>query len=287
MGLPCWSAGGRPAGFFRTTSPVMLKVGALGVVAALALTGCAGVSPMVPVRFQTAGGRFEVSLSRGVVKEFARHQFALRRLTEEDLARIGKLLPGPATTIAVTVGDPDQILSQIGATGFTDPETGAITIGLFRYWAQEPPDVIRELARTLAREVNGSVRVTLGVGLGKTLLGRLVTYGIATAFDQSAFPGPPDPWVDELSAKQECRQWRHLEPLLTTVGTHGQVLVVRSANSAIPGKFSLPQLPDLAIGYRIVADYLARTQGVSWATLVDTPAQTIFRASGYAPCPAG
>ncbi|MGA9920903.1 MAG: DUF2268 domain-containing putative Zn-dependent protease, partial [Candidatus Dormiibacterota bacterium] len=269
------------------TGPVVMRrSGALLVLASLALAGCANVSPRVPVRVQAANGRFVVSLTREVLNEAAGRNVDLRQLTREDLARIDSLLPGPATTITVTVGDPDQILASIGAVGFTDPETGAITVGLYPSWSDEPADVSQELARTLAREVDRSVRITSGAGLGKTILDELVADGAATAFDQFAFPGPPDPWVGALTAKQECQQWGHIEPLLATVGIHQEVLTGGSVSAATFGESSMPPLTGRAIGYHIVADYLARQGKTSWSALAATSTRAIFQASGYAPCPA-
>lgn len=265
----------------------MRKTGALVVLAAVAMAGCANVNPRVPVRVKAAHGRFIVSLTRQVLNEAGGHNVDLRQLAEQDLARIDALLPGPATTITVTVGDPDQIIAAVGATGFTDPETGAITIGLYPTWSEEPPDVGQGLARTLAHEVDRSVRITIGAGLGRTLLDQLVADGVATAFGESAFPGPPDPWVHALSATQECQQWHHLEPLLEVVGIHQEVLTGGSVSSAIFGESSMPLLTGRAIGYHIVAAYLERNGLTSWAALAATPSKKIYDASDYDPCPAG
>lgn len=260
--------------------------GALLAVALLALVGCANVVARVPVRIQAADGRFEISITRQVLNEMAKHQFALRRVMQADLEQIDAQLPGPTTTVTLTVGNPGEILSTVGATGFTDPETGKITIGLFPYWSEEPANFSQGLARTLAREVDRSVRITTGAGLGKTLLDQLVADGAATAFGESVFPGSPDPWVNALTAKQECQQWQHLRPVLANVGIHDEVLIGGSVSSATFGESSMPTLTGRAIGYHIVADYLAKKGATSWATLAATPTKAIFRASDYSPCPA-
>jgi uncharacterized protein YjaZ len=257
------------------------------VLVSLAVAGCANVNPRVPIRIQSSNGRFLVSFTRQVVNEAANHNVDLTRLTQEDLAQIDTLLPGPKMTVTVTVGDPDQIIAAVGATGFTDPETGAVTIGLYPSWLEEPFDVSRGLARTLAREVDRSVRITSGAGVGGTLLDQVIADGVATAFGESAFPGPPDPWVGALTAKQECQQWGHLKPLLETVGIHGEVLTGGSVSSVIFGESSMPLLTGRAIGYHIVADYLARTGKTSWAVLAAAPAEKIYQASDYAPCQSG
>jgi uncharacterized protein YjaZ len=260
-------------------------MGASLALLCLMLVGCANVVPHVPERVQAARGRFAVSITQQLMNEFAGHGMNLQTLAEADLSRIGTLLPGPRISITFTVGDPDQILTSVGATGFTDPETGAITVGLYPYWSQEPPDFLPELARTTAREVDRSVRITAGAGLGNTILDSLITDGAATAFGQSAFPGPADPWVDALTAKQECQQWDHIKPVLSTQGIHDEVLVGGSVSSTVFGEATMPPLTGRAIGYHIVADYLAHAGSTNWATLAATPSKVIFRASGYSPCP--
>ena len=257
---------------------------ALTVLASLALVGCGNVSPRVPVQVQAAHGRFVVSLTHQVVNEASGHHLDLRSLASTDLTVINSILPGPSTEVTLTVGDPDQISFAIGAAEFTDPETGAITIGLYPSWSEEPWNVSQELARTLARGVVRSVRITSGAGLGKTILDEMVAAGIATAFGESAFPGPPDPWVNSLTAKQECQQWRHLHRLLHTVGIHQEVLTGGDVSAATFGESSMPPFTGQTIGYHIVADYLARTGKSSWSALAATPAQKIYAGSGYAPC---
>ncbi len=259
---------------------------AVTAVALLALTSCAGINPRVPLKFTAAHGRFAVQVTRQVVRAAANHQVPLQTLTEKDLVRIDSLLPGPPTTVTLTVGDPDQILPSTGTSGFTDPESGAVTIGLYPYWAEEPPDFAGWLARTLAGQVSHSVRVEAGPGLGTTLLDQLVTEGVATAFDEAAFPGPKDPWVEALSPLQECQQWQHLKPVLNRVGLYQQVMTGGPVQRSIFAESTMPPLTGLAIGYQILAHYLRRHPSQRWGELVTTSGGAIFAHSGFAPCPA-
>lgn len=267
-------------GLSLSTGRLLALIAMVGV----ALVGCANVKPSVPLRVNAADSRFAVSLTHQVVNEASGHDFALENLTTTDLSRISTLLPGPKTVITVTVGNPDQILAPVGVSGFTDPETGAITVGLYPFWTDEPSTLTSGLARTLAREVDRSVRITSGAGLGKSLLDQLVTDGIASAFGQFAFPGPPDPWVGALSAGQECQQWRLIQPVLRRDGFHGEVLSGGSVSRALFGESTMPALTGQTIGYDIVSDYLARNPGKSWSVLARTPSRDILRGSGYAPC---
>ncbi|MGH7642678.1 MAG: DUF2268 domain-containing putative Zn-dependent protease [Candidatus Dormibacteria bacterium] len=250
------------------------------------LVGCANVEAVVPTRIQAGGGRFDVFVSRQVEREMIKRKFPLRKVIQTDLDRIAAKLPGPATAVNLTVGNPDEILASVGATEFTDPETGGVTIGLFPFWSEEPVNFSQQLARTLARAIDRSVRITTGAGLGKTLLDQLVTDGAATAFGEAVFPGTPDPWVNALTAQQVCRQWHHLQPVLAKMGLHDEVLLGGSVSPTTFGESSMPFLTGRAIGYQIVADYLAHETPVSWRTLANTPTTEIFQASDYSPCPA-
>jgi uncharacterized protein YjaZ len=49
------------------------------------------------------------------------------------------------------------------------------------------------LPRDLAHEVNHSVRILDETEFGTTLLQQIISEGIATAFDQAAFPGRQTP----------------------------------------------------------------------------------------------
>jgi hypothetical protein len=78
----------------------------------------------------------------------------------------------------------------------------------------------------------GACQVAAGLELGSRLgarigdrgehLGGLVLIGggvaIATAFDQAAFPGPPDPWGHAITPSQECALWKKTAPQLGSAG---------------------------------------------------------------------
>ncbi|MGH7609653.1 MAG: DUF2268 domain-containing putative Zn-dependent protease [Candidatus Dormibacteria bacterium] len=273
---------GRDGGGFRPRSALALSL--LAVLGAIG-AGCAEIAPRsLPVHDAAAGGRFSVSISPHVVLEFRNHGLNLGGLTRAALGRIDHLLPGPPTRVALVVGDPAEFLSDTGTTQFTDPETGAITIGFLPSWAQEPADIQLDLGRSLAHGVLRSVRVVSGPGLGTTLLDQLVSQGMATAFDLAAFPGPPDPWVHALAGAQECQQWVQLKPALQETVPFTPVMYGGVVSSPSLGEIWLPPLTGLAIGYDIVAGYLSRHPGSDWSDLAVTPGREILAASGYRPC---
>ncbi len=238
----------------------------------------------MPVQATAAQGRFQVSLSPHVVSEFQKHGLNLPAITRSSLARVAALLPGPSARVALVVGDPAQILGATGVSQFTDPESGAITIGFFGTWSFEPAGIELSLPRALAHEALRSVRVLRGPGLGTTLSDQLVEEGLASAFDEAAFPGTSDPWVGALSPSEECRQWQQLTPALGETGLFDQVMFGGPVQSSKLKEDWVPALTGMAIGYRLAAAYLARHPKETWAELAVTPSRSIIASSGYRPC---
>lgn len=147
--------------------------------------------------------RFTVTFSAQVLEKASADGMNLPRVTGQALAHINALLPGPPTTITVSTNSL-VVIPQTGTNGYTDPGTGSITISL----AQTPQasfDSIMQLwlPRTFSHEIDHSVRVLAGPGFGPSLLEDIITEGISSAFDMSAFPGTPNPWDRAISRSQE------------------------------------------------------------------------------------
>jgi uncharacterized protein YjaZ len=201
----------------------------------------------------------------------------LPRQAASALNRINALLPGPPTTIVVNAGNAPDLIPQIGTGGYTT-RSGLIQIQLARA-------AHSSLARTfglwfprdMAHEVSHSVRILRGPGVGTTLLPQIITEGIATAFDQAAFPGPPDPWTQAITRTQECALWDKAKPELADAGLYQQWMF---------GGFGVPHWTAFTIGYHIVDDYRNRHPSVSWAQLISTSATAILAGSHYQPCAA-
>lgn len=201
----------------------------------------------------------------------------MSRLVASTLDRINALLPGPPTTVTVTTGSPSALIPQTGDYGYTSPATGQVNlqfgqtpqtslIGSLNLW----------LPRDIAHEVNHSVRILGGTGFGTTLLQETITEGIATAFDQAAFPGPPDPWNQAITPAQECALWKKATPQLGDTGLYDLWMF---------GGSGVPHWTAFTIGYHIVNDYRNRHPDVSWATLTSASAASILTGSHYQPCP--
>ena len=256
---------------------------------ALAVTGCTSAASPATHPPQTSGPggqpasegaaqeRFTVLLSPQARQLASSTGVNLSRLVASALDRINALLPGPPTTIAVTTSSPSLLLiPQTGENGDTSRGTGQV----FLVFGQTPHTSLTRtlnlwLPRDAAHEVNHSVRILGGTGFGTTLLQQIISEGIATAFDQVAFPGPPDPWTQAITPAQECVLWKKAKPQLGDAGLYDLWMF---------GGPGVPHWTAFTIGYHIVNDYRNHHPDVSWATLTSTSAANILTGSHYQPC---
>lgn len=253
----------RPARGMR--SCLLISIAALALVAA----GC-GAGPT------SAKDRFDVTFDTGAVNRAEEHGANLRQLVAHALDRINALLPGPKTAIFIEYDAASNVIPQTGTNGFTNPQTGHITIG-FGPGSQTNYQTTLSfwLPRTLSHEINHSVRILAGPGFGTSLLEDTITEGISSVFDEAAFPGPPNPWDNALKASQECTMWKQAKPLLGDSGLYAQWMF---------GGGGVPHWTAFAIGYHIVRDYLHHHPHTSWAALTSTSASAILAGSHYQPC---
>lgn len=191
------------------------------------------------------------------------------------LAHINALLPGPSTTITIAYTS-FPVIPQTGTNGYTNPASGVITIGL-EQTPQASFSTIMQLwlARTLSHEIDHSVRVLAGPGFGLTLLEQIITEGISSAFDMSAFPGTPNPWDRAISRSQECALWKQAQGLLGQSGLYDAWMF---------GQSGIPHWTAFTIGYDIVTDYRQRHPDMSWSAITAASAATILGGSHYQPC---
>jgi Predicted Zn-dependent protease (DUF2268) len=267
-------------------SPALACVAVLG----LATAGCSsghGPSPAAsavpavsarPVIEHVANNRFTVTFSSAALQTAQRAGLNLTAVVGRALDHINALLPGPATTVAVGLGQPGTVLPQTGTDGFTNA-TGTVMVW-FRATGQVSLSqaVQSALPRDLSHEADHSVRILAGPGFGTTLLAEIITEGISSVFEEAAFPGAPNPWDRAISPGQECTLWNRAKPVLGNTGLYDLWMF------GSPGV--IPHWTGFTIGYDIVKDYRNRHPQVSWSALTATSAATILAGSGYQPCAA-
>jgi Predicted Zn-dependent protease (DUF2268) len=249
-------------------------VAALGLMAA----GCSGhgsVSSAAPRTEHVAGNRFTVTFSGAALQAAQGAGINLPAVVSHALERINALLPGPATTVAVGLAQPGTVIPQTGTFGVTG-KSGQVTVA-FRPTQQASLGRTAEfwLPRALSHEVDHSVRIQAGPGIGTTLLPQMIAEGISSVFDEAAFPGPPNPWDRAITPSQECTLWNTAQLDLEGGGLY---------NVWMFGSVGIPHWTGFTIGYDIVKDYRDRHPQVSWSALTATSAATILAGSGYRPC---
>ena len=257
-------------------------------VLALTMTGCTSSAgrtsqpprPSAPSRHPATGStaqkRFTVLLSTQARQLASSAGVSLSQLVASALNHVNVLLPGPPTAIVVKIGNPSDLIPQEGVNGFTSPATGQIILQLGRTAQSSLAQTLHLwFPRALAHEVNHSVRILGGTGFGTTLLQETISEGIATAFDQAAFPGPPDPSTRAITPAQECALWEKAKPQLSATNLYDLWMF---------GGPGVPQWTAFTIGYHIVKDYRNHHRNVGWAELTSTSATAILAASHYQPC---
>jgi Predicted Zn-dependent protease (DUF2268) len=249
-------------------------VAVLGLMAA----GCSGqgsASSAIPRTEHVADNRFTVTFSGAALQAAQGAGINLPAVVSHALEHINALLPGPATTIAVGLAQPGTVIPQTGTFGATG-KSGQVKVS-FRPTQQVGLGRAVEfwLPRALSHEVDHSVRILAGPGIGITLLPQMIAEGISSVFDEAAFPGPPNPWDRAISPSQECTLWNIAQLDLQGGGLYDVWMF---------GSPGIPHWTGFTIGYDIVKDYRDRHPQVSWSALTSTSAATILAGSGYRPC---
>lgn len=168
------------------------------------------------------------------------------------------------------------VIPAVGMAGLTDVSTAQILVGFGPTAHASLSTALRSwLPRTVAHEVDHSVKTLGGPGVGATLLDSLVSEGVASAFDTAAFPGRPHPWTDAISPAQQCTMWKLAEPLLRSDGRYCQWMF---------GFAGVPHWTGFTLGNPIVRDDRFRHRHESWGPLTDASAATVLAGSHDDPC---
>ena len=222
-----------------------------------------------------AQDRFTVILGGHALQAAAAIRINLPALVSRALGHISELLPGPKTTIRVNFEPPGQLTPQTGTSGVTGLD-GIISVGFGpTRQVSTGTALTTRLPRTLAHEVDHSVRILAGPGFGRSLLQQIISEGISSVFDEAAFPGTLNPWDRAISPGQECALWRKARPQLGYLGFYDLWMF---------GGNGVPHWTGFTIGYHIVKDYRDRNPTVSWPALTATSAAAILAGSHYQPC---
>lgn len=207
---------------------------------------------------------------------------AIGELQKQDIDRLARdafeassaLLTGPAVTLWILAGDPEDPFTAGMAGG-----VNGSTVGAGKIWLHllPLPGWQDRILAAFAHEYHHSVFIARHYKgeESKYLLNYLVMEGMACAFAEVLAPGKSQPWTQTIAPGQDKLVWAEMLP-------H-----VNSTSEAIMSKFmfghvdGLPPMCGYGIGYRIIKAYLARHPGVTpqeWTTL---EAKELLETSGY------
>jgi hypothetical protein len=232
-----------------------------------------------------AGGELErFSLARAMtpitnVEALARVAEGLRGCQIGDVARdaygrVCEVLPGPATTVWLLAGDPDDAF----VTGFMGGVMGTVA-GSGKIWLQVVPrdGWMQAIPPGIAHEHHHSVWLHRHFDRERSgyLLNYLILEGRACAFAEMMYPGTSQPWTQTMTGEQERQVWASMRPHLA------------STSEQLMGAFmlgdvnELPPLCGYGIGYHIVRRFLARHPETLLDEWTAMDARELLAASGY------
>lgn len=130
--------------------------------------------------------------------------------------------------------------------------------------------VKNQLPKTLAHELHHAVRMAK-IGYGKTLLGAMVTEGLADRFADKLYPKPKSPWTNALNQEEQEKWWKITKKSLNKKYNHGEWFW---------GEGKIPRWAGYTLGYRLAGEAMDALRQPA-DVLVGAKARKILEASGW------
>ena len=182
------------------------------------------------------------------------------RLIEQTLDRIGAALDVGTVTITVDA-NPAGAITGWGLGGYA-PSGSLIEVFVDPAFPNLANALDERLPPLIAHEMHHVARWR-GPGYGSTLLEAMVSEGLADHFSIELLGAAVPPWSQAFPEAQHDQYLALAAPHFDAVVNHAVWFFGASDD--------LPRWTGYTLGYRLVADYQART-GLSAAQLVNTPA---------------
>ena len=198
-------------------------------------------------------------------------------LIEDTMARVAGELPGTLGSVYVET-DPGKAIPGFGIGGYTSSAGATVFIYLDPRHVGSAQQIETKLPELLAHELDHSIRFSEGPGSPASIGEEMISEGIADSFSQELFHrATPFPWDRALSASEERKLWRTVQPLLE-----------RSGPPALLRKWTfgggdIPRSVGYTIGFHIVQGYLDTHEDVTAADLTLLDAAEILQGSSYSP----
>jgi uncharacterized protein YjaZ len=198
-------------------------------------------------------------------------------VVDATLDRVESILPGTLGDVYVDV-DSTKVIPHFGIGGYTSTSGSTVFIYLDPSRRNFGREIEIRLPALLAHELDHSVRFSEGPGPSDDLLEAMISEGVADAFaGETYLDAELFPWDDALTAVEERREWRAVQPVLH------DGLSERLHQKWIIAGGTIPHWTGYTIGYHIVRAYLAAHPDTSAAELTLVDAGEIFKGSNYSP----
>lgn len=186
------------------------------------------------------------------------------RIAAEALKRAAKVL-GPTDLKIIIEEDKGQAIPETGIGGST-PDSHTIFVYLDPENLNLQQNLEREVRSTVTHEYHHAVRNRSIDWQTDTLLGAMITEGLADHFDLEVNGGEPRPWSIALLDDQLEESERKTEPFYENRNFDWGLWFFGSQPDQVP------RWAGYALGFKLVGDYLTKT-GEKASALVSAPAE--------------
>ncbi|HRH55397.1 MAG TPA: DUF2268 domain-containing putative Zn-dependent protease [Candidatus Paceibacterota bacterium] len=163
--------------------------------------------------------------------------------------------------------NPEFVIPQTGAGGFT-PSSHSVFIYIDPENINLQQNLEREIRSTVTHEYHHAVRNRAINWEKDSLLGAMITEGLADHFDIEVNGGGPRPWSVALSGMQLEEFEIRARPIFDSRDSNNNAWLLGSETEGLPkwGGYSL--------GFKLVGDYLTKTGKKTYQLVAEPP--TIF-----------
>ncbi len=208
----------------------------------------------------------DVQIRMPTFDRFAGLRKDIQSITKFAVAQTAKYIPLHETTIRI-VDDPKSVIPNHAHSGWTH-SADSIRITLDPHFPHKEKLLYEELPRTISHELHHAVRAKALVNEPNTLGAALINEGLATHFETEVWGGEPSKWATALNQEQ-------LQELLKVAVNERTDTTYDHARWFFGAK-ELPRWTGYTIGVYLVKEYLRLHPEQTAASLVATPADTIF-----------
>lgn len=192
----------------------------------------------------------------------------VRSAVEEALSEVKRIFNVEDVSVEIREG-PEQTIPETGAGGYT-PDSHTIFVYYDSNNENLKENLRDEIKSTVTHEFHHAIRNRTFNWEEDTLLGAMVTEGLADHFDIEVNAGIPKPWSIALNTEELERVKEIASPEFSSRTYNHSNWFFGSQEKEIP------KWAGYSIGFKLVDDYLQRT-GRKASELVSEPAESFLK----------